>query len=73
MTDYNENSKLKLDPSSNMAALKSAISNGEENKIKMLLTNLLFDEVQKADLIKFAELSGNPEIVELLEGAPATP
>jgi hypothetical protein len=56
-----------------MEALKSAIFKGQENKIKMLLTNLLFDEIQKGYLIKLAEQSGNAEIIQLLKGAPATP
>ena len=73
MTNYNENSNLKLDSVSNMEALKTAIFNGQQNKMKMLLTNMLFDEVQKGYLIKLAEQRGELEIVELLKGAPATP
>lgn len=73
MTDYNDNSKLKHDPESNMEALKTAIVNGEERRLKALLTNLLFDELQKSYLITLAEHRGNPEIVSLLKGAPAKP
>jgi hypothetical protein len=73
MTDYNDNSKLKHDPESNMEALKTAIVNGEEQQLKALLTNLLFDGLQKSYLISLAEHRGNPEIVSLLKGAPAKP
>ena len=73
MTNYNENSNLNLDSVSNMEALKTAIFNGQQNKMKMLLTNMLFDEIQKGYLIKLAEQRGESEIAELLKGAPATP
>jgi hypothetical protein len=73
MTDYNDNSTLKHDPESNVEALKTAIVNGEELRLRALLTNLLFDELQKSYLITLAEQRGNPEIVSLLKGAPAKP
>ena len=73
MTDYNDNSKLKHDPESNMQALKTAIADGKVQRIKALLTNLLFDEIQKSYLIKLAEHSGNSEITNLIKGAPAKP
>lgn len=73
MTDYKDSNKLKHDPDSNMRALKNAIVNGEGEKLKMLLTNLVFDEIQKGYLINLAKDIGNSEIIELLQGAPATP
>jgi hypothetical protein len=73
MTDYNGTNNLKYDPDSNMQALKNAIFNGEDEKLKMLLTNIVFDEIQKGYLINLAKDIGNSEIVELLKGAPATP
>jgi hypothetical protein len=75
MTDNNDNSnsKLKHDSASNMDALKLAIFNGEEQRLKALLTNLIFDEIQKSYLINFAEHRGNLEIVRLLKNSPATP
>ncbi len=73
MTDYNDKSKLSSESASNMRALESAIFNGHEQRLKALLTNLLFDELQKRYLVNLAKQSGYPEIVKLLKGAPATP
>jgi len=73
MTDYNATNNLKHDPDSNMRALKNAIFNGEDEKLKMLLTNLVFDEIQKGYLINLAKDIGNSEIIELLKGSPTTP
>lgn len=56
-----------------MKALELAIVNGEEERLKALLTNLLSDEIQKSDLINVAKHSGNSEIERLLNGAPTTP
>jgi hypothetical protein len=70
MTDY---SKLKHDSASNMDALKTAIVNGEEVHLKMLLTNLVFDELQKAYLVNLATHCGKLDIVKLLNDSPATP
>jgi hypothetical protein len=73
MTDYKDSNTLKHNPDSNMRALKNAIFNSEGEKLKMLLTNLVFDEIQKGYLINLAKDIGNSEIVELLKGSPATP
>jgi hypothetical protein len=73
MTDYNDHSKLKHDSVSNMKTLESAIIKGKEETIKALLTDILFDEIQKSYLISLAMHSGNSKIVELLKGSPATP
>ena len=73
MTDYNDNSKLKHDAVSNMEALKTVIVNDDEQRLKALMTNLLFDEIQKKHLINLAKHHGNPEIVKLLKGVPAIP
>jgi hypothetical protein len=72
MTDYNDHSKLKHDSVSNMKALETAIVNNEEARLKMLLTDIVFDEIQKSYLISLAIHSGNKEIVKLLKGSPAT-
>jgi hypothetical protein len=73
MTDSTDHNKLKHDSVSNMAALETAIVNGEESRLKMLLTNIVFDEIQKSYLISLAIHSDNSEIVKLLKGSPATP
>ncbi|MEO9944848.1 hypothetical protein [Paraglaciecola sp.] len=67
------NNTLKLDSESNIEAIKVAIAKGEESKVKMLLTNIIFDELQKEYLIKWAEHCQTPNIVTLLKTAPATP
>lgn len=72
MTDYNDHSKLKHDSESNMDALEVAIVNGEEERLHMLLTNILFDEIQKNHLINLAIHSGNTEIIKLLKKSPST-
>lgn len=72
MTDYNDHSKLKHDSISNMDALEISIVNGEEERLKMLLTDIVFDEIQKSYLISLAIHSGNKEIVKILKGSPAT-
>ncbi|MFT6270945.1 MAG: homospermidine synthase [Alphaproteobacteria bacterium] len=73
MTDFNDKSTLKHDSASNMESLKNAITNGQENRLKALLTNLLLDELQKGYLINLAENNGNSKIVRLLNALPATP
>jgi hypothetical protein len=73
MTDYDDHSKLKHDSVSNMGALEIAIVNADEARLKMLLTDIVFDEIQKSYLISLAIHSGNTEIVNLLKGSPATP
>ncbi|GAB54548.1 hypothetical protein GPUN_0401 [Glaciecola punicea ACAM 611] len=42
-------------------------------RLKALLTNILFDEIQKSFLINLAKHSDNPDIAKLLEEIPATP
>jgi hypothetical protein len=73
MTDYNDHTKLKRDSASNMDAVEDAIIKGKEEQLQLLLTNILFDEMQKSYLISLAIHSGKPEIVQLLKDTPATP
>lgn len=73
MTDYNDHSKLKHDSLSNMDALKAAIVNKDEERLKALLTDMLLDELQKSYLINLSEHRGNSEITMLIRGVPATP
>lgn len=73
MTDYNDHSTLKHDSTSNMKALETAIFDGKEQRLKLLLSNLLFDEIQKSFLINLAIKTGNLKMVELLKEAPASP
>ncbi|MFQ3189717.1 MAG: hypothetical protein ACI936_000842 [Paraglaciecola sp.] len=73
MTNYNDESTCRHDTASNMETLKTAIFNGEEQRLKALLTNMLFDEIQKSYLISLAVHHGNLKIVRLFRSAPATP
>ncbi|WP_339773573.1 hypothetical protein [uncultured Paraglaciecola sp.] len=73
MTDYNNESTLKQNPTLHMEALKTAITDGDEEQLKGLLTNEIFDELQKSHLIHLAEETGNSDIVKILKGTPATP
>lgn len=41
MTNYNDKSTCRHDSASNMEPLKTAIFNGEEQRLKALLTNML--------------------------------
>jgi hypothetical protein len=73
MADHNDNRKRELNSTSNMNALQTAVVNGEEERLKALLTNQLFDELQKSHLINLAEQNGHSKIVKLLKETPATP
>tara|TARA_R110000772_G_scaffold111529_6_gene215402 strand:+ start:960 stop:1181 length:222 start_codon:yes stop_codon:yes gene_type:complete len=73
MTDYNDQSNLKKRPKLPIEAIKTAIGNGDEQRLKALLSNEVFDELEKSHLIDLAKQSGNTDIVKLLEGTPATP
>ncbi|MCU7554596.1 hypothetical protein OCL06_08290 [Alteromonas sp. ASW11-19] len=57
----------------NMEAIKTAIANGEENRVKQLLTDQVLDELQKSYLIDLAEVNGNQNIINMLKDAPAKP
>ncbi|WP_166424556.1 hypothetical protein [Paraglaciecola sp. 20A4] len=73
MTDYNDESNLKQNPMLDIEALKTAITSGDTNRLKGLLANEVFDELQKSHLVHLAEENGNDDIVKLLKGTPATP
>ncbi|ABG41112.1 hypothetical protein Patl_2597 [Paraglaciecola sp. T6c] len=73
MTDYNDQSNLQQRPELATQAIKTAIANGDEVRLKALLTNELFDELEKKHFIELAKENGNTNIVKLLEGTPATP
>jgi hypothetical protein len=73
MTDYNDSSKRYENNRLNLQDLESAINKGQEERLKQLLTNELFDELQKSAFIKLAKSKGNANIIKLLEDTPATP
>ena len=45
----------------------------DETRLKTLLTNEVFDELEKRHFIDLAKEQGNPAIVKLIEDTPATP
>ncbi|MAD14960.1 MAG: hypothetical protein CL579_02640 [Alteromonadaceae bacterium] len=73
MTDYNDQSNLQQRPALATQAIKTAIANGDEVRLKALLTNEVFDELEKNHFVELAKESGNTNIVKLLEDTPATP
>ncbi|MCW8108020.1 hypothetical protein OPS25_05870 [Alteromonas ponticola] len=56
-----------------IAALQDAILEHDNDRIRLLLTNELLDEVQKSHLVELAKSKGTPSIVKLLENTPSTP
>ncbi|MBN7826041.1 hypothetical protein J0A66_12455 [Bowmanella dokdonensis] len=62
-----------MNPIANMEGLQAAIVNGEAKRVKQLLANQVLDELQKSYLIELAELNDKPQIVKLLQDAPAKP
>jgi hypothetical protein len=56
----------------NFAALKTAITNGEELLVKKLLTDITMQEIEKSYLIDLAKLNNNLSIINLLENIPIT-
>ena len=73
MTDYHDQSNLQQRPALATQAIKTAIANGDEVRLKALLTNEVFDELEKNHFVELAKESGNTNIVKLLEDTPATP
>ncbi|QJR80469.1 hypothetical protein CA267_006620 [Alteromonas pelagimontana] len=69
----NQDNEPKHNSIANMKGLESAIANGEETRVKQLLTNLVLDELQKSYLIDIADLNGNQNIVKLLQDTPVKP
>ena len=51
MTDYNDKSNLEDSPAVATKAIKTAIANGDETRLKTLLTNEVFDELEKRHFI----------------------
>ncbi|SNY49802.1 hypothetical protein SAMN06297280_1548 [Arsukibacterium tuosuense] len=52
------------------AALKTAVANGEEARIKELLTNQTMQPLEKGYLLDLARLGNNRNIISLLEAVP---
>jgi hypothetical protein len=73
MTDYDDVSKRNQNKILNLQDIKTAIIDADYERLKALLCNEVFDELQKSYLIKLATDNGHPEIAKLLRDTPATP
>ncbi|MCW8090826.1 hypothetical protein [Alteromonas sp. ASW11-130] len=56
-----------------IAEIQKAISAHDSQRVKLLLTNEILDEVQKGHLVELAKSNGTPAIVKMIEDTPATP
>ncbi|MFQ3248303.1 MAG: hypothetical protein ACI9O6_000105 [Glaciecola sp.] len=65
MTDKNEHSIA------NFAALKTAIVNGEKQRVEELLPKKAIQDLEKGYLLDLAKINGNKDIIKLLEAIPA--
>ena len=54
------------------AALKTAIVNGETQRVKQLLANQSMQALEKGYLLDLAKLSNNATVIALLEAVPET-
>ena len=54
------------------AALKTAIVNGETQRVKQLLANQSMQALEKGYLLDLAKLSNNAIVIALLEAVPET-
>ena len=54
----------------NFAALKTSIANGDVAEVKARLNGKSLDKLEKGYLIDLARLSGNSEIVDVIEATP---
>lgn len=68
MTDKNEVSKDKLHHIRNWPDIEQAIIQGDEQRLKALLSDELVDHVQKHYLVKIAEEHEQPAIAKLAQG-----
>lgn len=55
------------------AALKTAIINNEEHRVRELLANQSMQALEKGYLLDLARLNNNSTVVALLEAVPVTP
>ncbi len=54
----------------NFVAIKTAIANNEEARLKELLADQAIPELEKSYLIDFAELSNDPAILKIIKDIP---
>jgi hypothetical protein len=73
MTDYDDASRRYQNKKLNLQDIEKAIIDGKQDRLKSLIANQLFDELQKSYLINLAKKHEQPEIEKLLKSSPATP
>ena len=56
-----------------MEGIQSAIANDEVERVKQLLATHSLDILQKQYLIDLAKMGNNPQMLSLIEDAPAHP
>ncbi|GFD84328.1 hypothetical protein KUL150_03870 [Alteromonas sp. KUL150] len=72
MTSKESNDKTTDRSLGNFAAVKTSIANGDTEEVKARLEGNALDKLEKDYLIDLARLSGNAEIVGIIEAVPVS-
>lgn len=72
MTSKESNEKTTDRSLGNFAAVKTSIANGDTEEVKARLEGNALDKLEKDYLIDLARLSGNAEMVEIIEAVPVS-
>ncbi|WP_334048641.1 hypothetical protein [Alteromonas gracilis] len=72
MTSKESNEKTTDRSLGNFAAVKTSIANGDTEEVKARLEGNALDKLEKDYLIDFARLSGNAEMVGIIEAVPVS-
>lgn len=72
MTSKESNEKTTDRSLGNFAAVKTSIANGDTEEVKARLEGNALDKLEKDYLIDLARLSGNAEIVGIIEAVPVS-
>ena len=72
MTSKESNEKTTDRSLGNFAAVKTSIANGDTEEVKARLEGNALDKLEKDYLIDLAKLSGNAEMVGIIEAVPVS-
>ncbi|APD86761.1 hypothetical protein BM527_12030 [Alteromonas sp. Mex14] len=72
MTSKESNEKTTDRSLGNFAAVKTSIANGDTEEVKARLEGNALDKLEKDYLIDLARLSGNAEMVDIIEAVPVS-
>ena len=72
MTSKESNEKTTDRSLGNFAAVKTSIANGDTEEVKARLEGNSLDKLEKDYLIDLARLSGNAEMVGIIEAVPVS-